>query len=68
MIKNRNTISSVKISKRPVRPCSSGTYNSKKMRMSSQINHIISSLEKNVKDLKVYYNQKDECKRQTISN
>ena len=55
MLKNRHTISSIKVNKRSIRPSSSSTYQAKPARMSGPIPHIISSLEKNVKDLKTYY-------------
>jgi len=67
MIKNRNTISYSKINKRSIRPLSSTSLRTNNRRPSLQINQIISTLEKNVKDLKTYYNGKDAHNRHTIS-
>ena len=58
MLKNRHTISSNKVNKHNLRPASSSTFQTKKNKYSGQITHIISSLEKNVKDLKTYYHQR----------
>lgn len=58
MLKNRHTISSIKVSKRPIRPVSSVNLQNKPNRISVQINNIISSLERNVKDLKTFYHNR----------
>lgn len=63
MIKGRNTVSSSKISKRPLRPQSSGAYLRRNQRPSLQINQIITSLEKNVKELKNIYHTKEDLGR-----
>ena len=60
MIKNRSGVSSAKLSKRPIRPSSSGNCQPKKPFFSGQINHIISSRERYVKDLKTYYNRRED--------
>ncbi len=58
MIKSKNTISSTRINKKLLRPHSSGA-NLQKKTNPHFINTVISSLERNVKDLKNYY-QKEE--------
>jgi hypothetical protein len=55
MLKNRHTISSLKPTKRSLRPASSSTYHPRPMCLSGEVHHIITSLERNVKDLKNYY-------------
>jgi hypothetical protein len=45
-----------------MRPFSSGAYLNKKQRSVNRIHQIISSLEKNVKDLKIYHQAKDEAR------
>ena len=56
MIRNRHTASSVK-GKRPTRPCSS-LLPSSQNKTPAPINRIISSLERNVKDLKTFYHNR----------
>lgn len=55
MLKNRNILSSTRLSKKNIKTHSEVPSHPKISRMSLQINNIITSLEKNVKELKTYY-------------
>lgn len=55
MIKNKNTISSNRFNKKSIRPYSAGMCLKKNTIPTNELKNIIISIEKNVKDLKVYH-------------